>query len=108
MQGTEHLLPEQAGALLLRRLQGSIVSGEISHYELKGMHPTGHEISVALQKLRALLKPSSAAAQKMHEATRPSSNGNAAEEQTVSQAFAVRACSASGWQSGLNEYSQLQ
>lgn len=56
---------------------------------------------VAPQKLRALLKPSSAAAQKMPEAMQPSSNGNAAKEQTVSQAFAVRACGASGYLSEL-------
>ena len=56
---------------------------------------------VAPQKLRALLKPSSAAAQKMPGAMQPSSNGNAAKEQTVSQAFAVRACGASGYLSEL-------
>ena len=57
---------------------------------------------VAPQKLRALLKPSSAAAQKMPGAIHSSSNGNAAKEQTVSQAFAVRICGASGCLPGVH------
>ena len=76
----------------------SLISGQLqgARHAFRGMHVTNHEISSAPQKLRALLKPSAAAAQKMPGALTPSSNSNAATEQTVSQAFAVRACGASG------------
>ena len=69
---------------------------------------TDGECTVALQKLRALLKPFSAAVQKTPGASQPSSNGDAAKEQTVSQAFAVRACGASGCLSRAREDSQLR